>query len=114
MVWPSPVDPPGTAETTPAICRAPGKIGTGGAAHAAAGPLPAGPGRPAPSRPPPTDPCSRRPRRHHRVHIGARPVHPAAFEPRLDHQLVRALHQAAADRVAGGLKLGVADLRLPL
>src|SRR5438067_1675918 len=53
------------------------------------------------------------PQGHHRIHVRAGPVHAAALQPRFDHQLVRALHRPAADRIPGGSKLRVLQLREP-
>jgi len=45
-----------------------------------------------------------------RVHVRPRPMPAAAFQPRLDHQLVGALNTAAADREVLRLEGGVLDL----
>jgi hypothetical protein len=47
---------------------------------------------------------------HQWIDVSARPVHTAALESRLDHDLVRAFSAATANRVAGGLKRRVLHL----
>jgi hypothetical protein len=47
---------------------------------------------------------------HQWIDVSARPVHAAALESRLDHELVRAFSAAAANRIAGGLKRRVLHL----
>lgn len=45
---------------------------------------------------------------HERVHMGGRPMHTRALEPGLDHQLVAAFHDPAADGVDSRVELRVA------
>ena len=54
------------------------------------------------------------PQAQHRIHAGPRPVHPPAFQPRFNHQLVGALHGPAADGPALSLKDWVLHLGCPL
>jgi len=61
----------------------------------------------------PTIRTSDRPQCDERIHVRACPVHAAAFQSRLDHQLVGAFHTAAADRKAQRLETRVLDLVQP-
>src|SRR5258708_12397081 len=53
------------------------------------------------------------PQRHQRIDMSTCPVHAAAFESCLDHDLIGAFGAAAANRVPGGLEGSVAHLRQP-
>ncbi len=48
-----------------------------------------------------------------RIHMRPRPVHPRAFHPRFDHQLVAAFHAATPNRIARRLEAGILNVRTP-
>jgi len=50
------------------------------------------------------------PQRHHGIHVGAGPVHAAAFQSRLHHQLIGTLHTPAPDRQTLRLEACVLNL----
>ena len=62
----------------------------------------------------PTIRTSDRPQGDEWVDVRARPVHAAAFQARLNHQLVGAFNAPAADRKALSLEYGVLALVQPL
>jgi hypothetical protein len=51
------------------------------------------------------------PQRHQWIDVSTRPVHPAALESRLDHDLIGAFGAATANRIASRLKRRVLHLR---